>query len=69
LARCEVKVGDVFLLCSDGVTDLLDDDDLERMLNDLADPAEAAAALIALANGRGGHDNVSVIVVRVGDGP
>jgi protein phosphatase len=62
----EVEPGDVFLLCSDGLTGMLEDDEIVDILAHQGDPTEAAGALIAMANEAGGHDNVSAIVVRIG---
>ncbi len=60
----EVHEGDTFLLCSDGLHDLVDEAVLlETLLRNR--PAGAASLLIAEANRRGGHDNISAIVVRV----
>lgn len=56
--------GDVFLLCSDGLTNHVDDAEIGRALSDLP-VTESARFLINLANCRGGSDNSTVIVVRV----
>jgi PPM family protein phosphatase len=61
----DVRAGDQFLLCSDGLSDLVAADEIRDMLK-AADPHAASAALIALAKERGGHDNITVAVVRVG---
>ncbi len=62
-----LALGDVVLLASDGLTDLLRDDELEQVLGlHLATGLEAAAAaLIRVANARGGHDNITVQLARV----
>mgnify|MGYP001430234102 CR=1 FL=1 len=55
--------GDAFVLCSDGLSDLVDDAEiLEIVGNEPA--AQAVGKLVDLANARGGHDNVTVIVLR-----
>lgn len=59
-----IEPGDVFLLCSDGLTGQLNDDELGPLLSSLA-PDEAAQLLIDLANLRGGPDNITVIVIKV----
>jgi protein phosphatase len=59
--------GDVYLLCSDGLSKMVDDESIERVLRESATPAASAEALVKLANERGGKDNVTVIVVRVDD--
>ncbi|MEA3309654.1 MAG: protein phosphatase 2C domain-containing protein [Chloroflexota bacterium] len=63
----QILPGDVVLLCSDGVTDMLGDGDIARLLQGNA-PKRAVPRLIAAANKRGGFDNISVIVARVGGG-
>ncbi len=53
--------GDRILLCSDGVTSMLDEDDVERHLS-AATAEEAAWALVEEANRAGGHDNITAVV-------
>lgn len=62
----QVLPGDCFLLCSDGLSDLLDDDEISEVL-DSAEPV--AAGLVRRAKEAGGRDNVTVLVLRVADGP
>src|SRR5690606_15063580 len=58
-----LNVGDVLLLCSDGLTDMVSDEDIRLTLARHADNLEQAATeLIALANEHGGNDNVSVVL-------
>jgi protein phosphatase len=57
--------GDRILLCSDGLTDMLDDDAITAILADSDGPSAAAEALVAAANEAGGVDNISVVVVDV----
>jgi protein phosphatase len=58
--------GDLFLLCSDGLTDMLEADDLRSIIGHGEAPTQDIAAhLVAEANARGGRDNVSVILLRV----
>lgn len=57
--------GDVFLLCSDGLTDMLDDRSIAASLASPAAVGEVAATLVRQANDRGGRDNVSVVVGRL----
>ena len=59
-----VQVGDKFLLCSDGLSGLVQDDEIGKILGCL-EPNEAVRALVDLANLRGGPDNITVIVVAV----
>jgi serine/threonine protein phosphatase PrpC len=57
--------GDRYLLCSDGLTNELDDDAIASVLVTFADPQTAAEELVAQANAAGGRDNVTVVVVDV----
>ena len=63
--RINVVPGDVLLLCSDGLHNMLDAYGILQILLDGASPAELAQALIDAANRQGGADNISVIVIRV----
>jgi len=63
-----LAAGDRFVLCSDGLVDEVDDDEIARVLGENVDAQSAADALVAVANGNGGRDNVTVIVVDVLDG-
>lgn len=56
--------GDVYLICSDGLTDMLNEQEIASCLN-IPDVADAAAALLQRALAAGGRDNVTVIVCRV----
>jgi PPM family protein phosphatase len=55
--------GDAFVLCSDGLCDLVQDEEILGIVGG-EPPAQAAGKLVDLANARGGHDNVTVIVLR-----
>jgi protein phosphatase len=57
--------GERFLLCSDGLTDEVADDDIARLLAAGPDPVEAADLLVQAAVEAGGRDNVTVVVVEV----
>lgn len=63
----EIGDGDVFLLCSDGLSNEVEDAQIADTLAAMTDPAQAAQALLALALGNGGRDNVSVVVIRAED--
>jgi len=57
---------DIYLLCSDGLTDLIDDTDIYLTINKFSDNLEKAAVqLITMANQKGGKDNISVMLCRV----
>lgn len=63
-----LRAGDLYLLCSDGLTDMVEDSDIELILDQLKTNLELAAQhLIQLANDYGGADNISVALVRVLD--
>lgn len=59
--------GDMYLLCSDGLSKMVSDKDIEALLRSTKAPEVAVEALIKAANEHGGKDNVTVIVVRVDD--
>jgi PPM family protein phosphatase len=62
----DVFVGDIYLLCSDGLNDMVEDDDIQSTLYALQNNLPLAAGqLIQMANDNGGRDNVSVILVKV----
>ena len=58
--------GDRLLLSSDGLTGMLHDDEIARLLQANSDPQDAARALVTAANEVGGQDNISVVVVDIG---
>lgn len=60
------KPGDIFLLCSDGLTGMVTDERITELLETEGSLADAAAALIAAANENGGRDNITVVLFRVG---
>ncbi|HMZ83041.1 MAG TPA: Stp1/IreP family PP2C-type Ser/Thr phosphatase [Rhodocyclaceae bacterium] len=58
--------GDIYLLCSDGLNDMVCDGEIAHIVGKYADdPEDAAARLIQQANENGGRDNVSVILIRI----
>jgi PPM family protein phosphatase len=60
-----VEVGDLILLCSDGLTDMVSDDEIGLTLARHADTLDRAAAeLVSAANAGGGKDNISVVLAR-----
>lgn len=64
-----LRNGDVFLLCSDGLTDLVDERDIELIVDSLKTNLPLTAShLVQLANDVGGYDNTTVALVRVLDG-
>jgi protein phosphatase len=63
----ELVPGDRLLLCSDGLTGMVQPDDIAATLRRESDPARAAAQLVDAANAAGGEDNITVVVVAVTD--
>ena len=62
----EVEVGDIYLLCSDGLNDMVEDGEIQLTLSSLqANLQLASQQLVQMANDNGGRDNVSVILVRI----
>jgi len=64
----DVQPGDTYLLCSDGLSDMLEDDAIADLISGASNLAEAGNALIAAANAAGGKDNISVVLARVNGG-
>jgi serine/threonine protein phosphatase PrpC len=58
-----LKKGDRLLLCTDGLTDMVDDKSVAAILTSEPDCQAACDALIAAANTAGGHDNITVVIV------
>lgn len=66
LKEYDVEVGDIYLLCSDGLSDLVEDDVIQTTLNSLwSNLTDAAQVLVQMANDNGGKDNISVILVKI----
>lgn len=55
----------MLVLCSDGLVNHVDDSELARIVLEMPDEDLACERLIALANERGGQDNISVVIARV----
>ncbi len=65
IQACELVEGDLVLMCSDGLTDMLDDQDLSQRLANGKSLQDLCEDLVAAANEAGGRDNISVVLVRV----
>lgn len=63
----EVETGDRFLLCSDGLSEMVPDSDIAATLAGGRSPDDVVWSLIEMANGAGGTDNITVIVVDAAD--
>jgi len=63
----EISQGDILLICSDGLTDMLTDPEIETVLANAAPDLDALVAnLVDAANAKGGRDNISVVLVTQG---
>ena len=64
LGQHRVEPNDVYLMCSDGLSDMLADDEMLEVLQNIASHPEKAVRLVDLANAKGGRDNISVLLVH-----
>jgi protein phosphatase len=64
-----LALGDIYLMCSDGLTDMVDDDAIATILGGPERLQQKADGLIAAANQGGGRDNVSVVLAQVEEEP
>ena len=62
------RAGDLFLICSDGLTSMISDDEVRSILRSAGSLDDAAEELVRAANQSGGKDNITVILFRLGDG-
>jgi len=65
----EVMPGDIYMACSDGLSDMLDDESIAQLLQGCDLLPEGAKALIDAANDAGGKDNISVVLARARGAP
>ena len=63
MSKC--KEGDIYLLCSDGLTDMVDDDSIKNILSQSCSVEDKTNRLINLALSAGGRDNVTIILCQV----
>jgi PPM family protein phosphatase len=61
----QIRPGDVLLICSDGLTDLVWNDEIAEVIRSKNNPKAATQQLIETANQRGGHDNITVVLINV----
>ena len=64
LTYCELRRGDVLLLCSDGLSGMVRFDDIREVLRTTPEPIDACKLLTERANQAGGHDNITVVVAQ-----
>lgn len=67
LDELELQAGDSLLLCSDGLFGMVADEEIAALIGVARNPEEACRELVACANGRGGRDNISVILLTAGE--
>src|SRR5262249_31446831 len=60
-----VRVGDLFLLCSDGLHGLVTDEEITAILEEFPVLTEACERLVEMANAAGGKDNITAVVIRI----
>ncbi len=69
LTFVELRQGDTLMLCSDGLSGMVRNDEIREVLRTVDDPLEACKVLTDRANQAGGHDNITVVVAKFdGDG-
>lgn len=59
-----LKKGDVILMCTDGLSNLVDDEEIHRIVKSARDVVEAVELLIERANGNGGRDNIGIVIAE-----
>lgn len=62
-----LRAGDTLLLCSDGLWEMVRDEDIVKVLSEQSSPQQMCDTLITMANNNGGEDNISAVVVRVSE--
>ena len=62
------KKGDYLLLCTDGLTDVVEDEEIKDIILKAKEPVKACNRLVNSANRRGGKDNVTVIIIKMDEG-
>ncbi len=67
VSECRVENGDLYLLCSDGLSDMMGATEIAELLNIPEALTQKATRMIKIANHHGGRDNISVLLVRAGD--
>ena len=69
IKEVDLKAGDQYLLCSDGLSTMLSDAEIEEHLKVSTSPEQLCRGLVKEANTRGGLDNITVILITVEDAP
>lgn len=63
--KCEIVDGDLYLMCSDGLSDLLSRIEIEAILKANTSIKKATQELVAVAKEKGGHDNITVVIAKI----
>ena len=63
----ELKTGDTILMCSDGLTNMLSDEEIRKIVNKQGEIEDKARILVKTANENGGKDNISVILIEISE--
>ncbi len=61
----ELADGDVLILCSDGLTNMVPDQEILAIVSETTDPFDASARMVQLANKNGGRDNITAVVAYI----
>jgi serine/threonine protein phosphatase PrpC len=65
LQHDDPKEGDVYVLCSDGLSGMVSDDDIRQIISGTTDIRDACRRLIQRANERGGEDNITAVLIKI----
>jgi protein phosphatase len=65
----EAQVGDLYVLCSDGLSGMIGDEEILEVIRQTADLTEACRKLVQMANEHGGEDNITAVIVRIEPDP
>jgi PPM family protein phosphatase len=65
----DAKIGDLYVLCSDGLSGMIGDDEMLEVIHKTQDLEEACDKLIKMANEHGGEDNITAVIVRIDADP
>ncbi len=69
LQHDDPRPGDVYVLCSDGLSGMVNDEDIQGIITSTGDIREACKRLIQSANERGGEDNITAVLIKIEDDP
>lgn len=60
----DIKDDDIFILCTDGLTNMLHEEEIASIVRETDDPEAACTELVGRANSKGGEDNITVVVIK-----